>query len=217
MRILLAVAARQGGVITRSQLAEHGVSEDRAERLVRRGEWQRVIGGVYRVYPARDDLDLLRGAVSALPAVVSHGSAGYLLGVIERPPPRPVVTVPPSATHRYPEVVVRRSPYLLDAHLGTAAGLPATTVARTLVDLAVDLEPVRWRETAGRALQARRTTKEELARVAELLCGRGRRGSTSVRKLLEDELADASVLERRAYRTLVAFGLPEPVREFPIP
>lgn len=217
MRTLLALAARQGGVIVRSQLSEHDVGEDRAERLVRRGEWQRVIGGVYRVYPARDDLDRLKAAVSALPAVVSHGSAGHLLGLVDRPPPRPSVTVPPSATHRYPEVWVRRSPHLPDDHLGSTIGLPTTSVARTLVDLAVDLEPVYWRAVAGRALQARRTTKEAIGAVAALLCGRGRRGSGVVKELLGDEQADASVLERRALRVLASVGLPAPRREFPIP
>lgn len=217
MATLLVLASRQGGVVLRAQLADHGVSPAAANRRVDRGEWQRVSDGVYRVLPPEDDLDLLRSACVALPAVVSHGSAALVHGFVDRPPPRPRVIVPASATHSFPGVDVRRSGGLDASQVTRVDRLPITTPARTLVDLAADLEPVAWGDVADRALGRRKVAASELHRLADLLCGRGRPGSTTIRTYLEDPWLGASRLERRALRLLAEAGLPPPVRELAIP
>lgn len=217
MATLLVLATRQGGVVLRSQLADHGVSPATANRRVDRGEWQRVSDGVYRVLPAEDDLDLLRSACVALPAVVSHGSAALLHGLVDRPPLRPQVIGPASATHAFPGVEVRRSGGLDASQVTSVDRLPITTPARTLVDLATDLEPVAWADVADRAIGRRTVAPSELHRLADLLCGRGRPGSTTIRTYLEDPQLGASRLERHALRLLAEAGLPAPVREFAIP
>lgn len=214
---LLVLATRQGGIVLRSQLAGHGVSPATANRRVAAGEWQRVSDGVYRVLPAEDDVDLLRSACVALPAVVSHGSAALLHGLTDRPPTRPRVIVPASATHEFPGVDVRRSAGLDATQVTTLDGLPITTPARTLFDLAADLEPITWRSIADRALGRRWVTPSEVERLAELLCGRGRPGSSTIRAYLEDPWKGASQLERRALRLLADAGLPSPIREYEIP
>lgn len=218
MASLIALAADQGGVIRIGQLADHGVSASSAQRRVRDGSWQRVQNGVYRVLPARTDLDLLRSAITALDgAVVSHRSAALLLGLTGNAPAQPEVTVRPSTTHSYPEVVVRRTRLMPASHVGELDGLPTTTVARTLVDLAGDLPSGRWIPVADAAIQSRRTTLSAMASVAELICGQGRPGSTTVKTYLTDELAGASALERRAIAVIAWAGLPTPAREYSVP
>lgn len=218
MGSLLALAAGQGGIVLLDQLADHEVSPSAADRRVRRGEWQRIADGVYRVFPAENDLDRLRSACVALPmAIVSHGSAAFLHGLTDRPPPRPVVTVHPRTTHVFPEVDVRRTAKLDATQLTVHDGLPITTEARTLLDLAADLAPVIWDDVADRAIGSGRVSVSEVRELADHLCGRGRPGSTAIRRFLEDPDIGASRLERRAIRLLRDAGLPPPKREFPIP
>lgn len=215
---LLSLAAHQGGVVLRHQAEALGIDGGRLERRVKTGEWQRVAEGAYRVFPASDDLDFLRSAVAILPgAVVSHGSAALMLDLTDRPPRRPQVTVHASTTSRCPNVDVRRSRNLLAEHTEERNGLPVTSPARTLVDLAVDLRPDRWITVADAAIARRRVSSEELAEVASVVCGQGRRGSGTIREFLDDPLAGSSPLERKAVRLIVEARLPVPEREYPLP
>ena len=215
---LLSLAARQGGVILRHQAEALGIDGSRLERRVKKGEWQRIAEGAYRIFPALDDRDHLRSAVAILPgAVVSHGSAALLLDLTDRPPRRPQVTVHASTTSRCPNVDVRRSRNLLAEHTEEQDGLPITTPARTLVDLAVDLLPDRWITVADAAIARRRVSSVQLAEVAAVVCGQGRRGSGTIREFLDDPLAGSSPLERKAIRLIVEARLPTPEREYPLP
>ncbi|HUG08084.1 MAG TPA: type IV toxin-antitoxin system AbiEi family antitoxin domain-containing protein [Acidimicrobiia bacterium] len=135
-RRVLELAAQQGGYIRRDQLIAQGLSTSAIDRRVNEGVISKVIPGIYQVIPTSDHIDLMRGAVLALPdAVVSHQSAAHLLRFPRSPVLVPTVVVPSHTTHRFPGVMVRRCNDLIDADLVEVGGLLVTSVPRTLFAL----------------------------------------------------------------------------------
>jgi len=96
-------------------------------------------------------------------------------------------------------------------------GVPVTTVARTIVDLAGVLHPGRTERAFDNALARGLTTVVAVREVATELCASGRGGSALMHRLL-DERADGYVapesgLEARFLSIVRAAGLPEPLRQ----
>ena len=97
--------------MTTAQCMRAGMSADRVEHLVRRGEWRRLHRGVMVTH--NGPLTWRVRAVAALlyagaGAALSHGSAAYVHGLVDRPP-------------RLVEVSVRR-PRQVTATPGCASG-----------------------------------------------------------------------------------------------
>jgi hypothetical protein len=218
---MVRLAAEQGGYVRRDQLISQGVPPTTIDRRVREGELTPVVPGVYLVFPPRDDTDLLRGAVLALPeAVVSHQSAAHLHRFPRLPERSPTVVVPSHTTHRFPHVTVRRCSDLLAAEITDVNGLPVTNVPRTLFDLS---RLLRFREfdAIGESLViAKMMTLEEFDETTERLARRGKGGSRHARLFLEirsGHESNATVLERKGRAVLSGGGLPEPEAQYPIP
>lgn len=215
------LAARQGGYVARAQLQRKGMSDKAIDWRVQTGELEVVSDGVYRVFHSTDHTDLLRGAILTLPdAIVSHQSAAHLLELPRLPTLEPTVTVASRTTHHFPEVNVRRCDDVHPTHVTQTAGLPVTTVARTLFDLSGILEYRKFDEIAEAAVLGSRVELRHLQRISDELSRRGKRGSSAMKTFLEQRLgqdAGATPLERRGRRVLVAGGLPLPVAQLPIP
>ena len=113
--------------------------------------------------------------------------------------------------------VLRRTCDLPDHHVGTVEGIPGTSPARTIFDLAGVLHPGRTERALDNALARRLTTVAALGEVAERLCGRGRQGSTVMRRLLaardDSYVAPESGLEARFLSIVRTAGLPPPLRQ----
>lgn len=214
--LAMRLAASQGGVLTRSQAIDLGHTPGSIDRRIRTARWEVVGRGVYRLLPALDERDVLQGALVALPdAVVSHTSAARLLRLEGVPAGPPTLTVVHRTTHVFEGAVVRRSTAGIPGeHRVVADSLAATTVARTIVDLAADMIPQAWDKVAQSAIVGGRCTLAQIAAVAEVVCGRGRPGSTLVRDLLVNELASLSTLERKAAAILLPLGA---VAQYPAP
>lgn len=213
---VLRLAARQGGVVTRAQALDLGLTPDAIRHRLRTGAWDRIGKGVYRLLPAEDEREFLAAAVATLPdAVVSHTSAARLHALEGVPARLPTVTVVASTTHRFDGVVVRRSIVgVPDAQRVVVDRLPTTTVARTIVDLAADLHPPVWEEVAQSAVVTRRCTIDQIRRVADVVCGQGRPGSVLVGELLADPDATRSQLEQEVAALLAPL---RPEVEYPAP
>ncbi|MHB1536028.1 MAG: type IV toxin-antitoxin system AbiEi family antitoxin domain-containing protein, partial [Acidimicrobiales bacterium] len=87
----------QHGVITRADALSAGLTDRAISGRIHRGEWVRLHAGVYRLAGAPETPEqLILGAVLACgpAAVASHQAAAWLWGLLERPPERPVVTIP---------------------------------------------------------------------------------------------------------------------------
>ena len=144
------LAAEQWGLITTAQARTLGVPAQGVARLTNQGSLERITHGVYRVSGAPPEpLDELRAAWLTLdpsrraaervrdasPAVVSHRSAAALHGLGDLEADLHEFTTHGRKQSRRPDVKLHRG------HLGAREwtvvdGLPVTTVARTVADLA---------------------------------------------------------------------------------
>jgi Transcriptional regulator, AbiEi antitoxin/Protein of unknown function (DUF559) len=132
-RALAEVASAQHGVVTRAQLLNAGVSGDAIHRRVKAGRLISVHRGVFAVghLPPSPHARAMAAVLACGPdAVLSHRSAGALYGLIRYDGPVDV-TAPTNRAHR--GIALHRSRHI---ERTLHYGIPVTTPARTLVDLA---------------------------------------------------------------------------------
>ena len=220
-RQVLDLAARQGGYVTRVQLLELDLSPSAIDRRVNEEDLSLVTPGVYLVIPSDSHVDLLRGAVLALPeAVVSHQSAAHLLRFPTLPELIPTVVVPIHTTHRFPGVTVRRRDDLDSSDIIEVDGLEVTNIPRTLFDLAGILRFKKFDRIGESLVIAGRLELEQFDEITHRLARREKPGSRSARLFLEMRFGDppgATVLERKGRSVLASADLPTPEPQFPIP
>ena len=139
---LAGIAHRSHGVVTRSEALGAGITTAEITRRVRSGALLRVHRGVYRVghrAPSVEATYLAAVRACGDGAVLSGRAAGHLLGLLRGRPPRPEVT---TLLSRRPEGVrIRRTRGFHAEDVTVWRGVPITSVARTLVDLAAVLGP----------------------------------------------------------------------------
>jgi very-short-patch-repair endonuclease len=161
-----AIAGRTYGVVTRAQLLGAGMSSREIHGRLERGELLRVHRGVYRVGHEAPSVEakymaaVLAGGDGAL---LCGAAAAYLLGLIRGEPPEPEIVTPRKC--RVDAVRTRRSNH---GNSTIWKGIPVTSPAQTLVDLAPDLpdeDLARVCHEAGlRHYTKPRQVKEALAR-----------------------------------------------------
>jgi hypothetical protein len=99
-------------------------------------------------------------------------------------------------------------------------GIPATSPARTLVDLAAVMVTSDFEDVLDVALVRGVVTRQTLQRRARLLAHPRRRGSAAVLRLLADRHPDVeearNAWEARMLRLTRALGLPDPVPNHPV-
>jgi hypothetical protein len=164
---------------TTAELLATGRSDEQIRTLVRRGKLVRVNRGFYVQLLRRIDetkapsRELLVNAAAAIRglgprAVVSHHTAALIhgLNLLASAENTVAVTRPPDTGSRTGKPGVRlRSAGLPARHVTAKFGIPVTTVARTVVDLA-RLTPFReGLVVADSALHAKQVTKAELGAV----------------------------------------------------
>ena len=136
---LMERAQRQHGVFTVTDAQSLGVSRGRLRGLARRGEIQQVHRGVYRVTAAAwDQKPRLTAAVLAggAHAVASHSSVAWLLGISGTGHGSPEITLPFGRDPDLTGVRVHRSRGFSADDVHPTAGIPCTSPARTVIDLA---------------------------------------------------------------------------------
>lgn len=215
---LLRLADRQGGVVTRRQALVAGATPRTLASMVRAGMLVRRHPGVYVVTGSeRDHAVLCRAALAALGslgggAFASHRSAAWLLGLVDRPPPRVHVTASIPHSRRLAGVTVHRTTAATPAVM--ASGVRCSAARRTLVDLAADATAAEIGAALDRALAAGLVRVTDLRAVA---AAGGRRGAARVRRSIDSRgIAGGpapSVLESRMARLLTGAGLPRPAAE----
>lgn len=215
---LAELAARQHGVISVRQLRALGLDRSAVDRRLVSGHLHRLHHGVYAVgHRSLTKHGRYLAAVLACGprAVLSHRSAADLLGIRRTASPRIAVTVPRSGVG-VPGVEVHRSSILTPAVVTECDGIPVTSVARTLLDLAAVLFP---RQLAQAVDQAERLQLFDLGAVEEALSrARGRRGARALREAIAAwrprdirseleqrfaELTDRAPFERPQFNVLV--------------
>jgi very-short-patch-repair endonuclease len=209
--VLLAREARkQHGVVTARQAAACGLSSEAITMRLRKGLLQRIHRGVYAVGcgPLTLEARFMAAVLAGGGAFLSHFSAAALLGLRAWEGPPVEVTVVGWATARRPGLRVHRARTLDRRDVGRRAGIPVTTPARTLLDLAAVLSHHALRRTVRQAL-GDRVTEAQLRDV--LTRANGHRGAGALRELVAGGVVPTrSTLEDALLDLLREGGLPQP-------
>lgn len=151
-------------------------------------------------------------------SVVSHLAAAALWGFPGFAEDSMEVSRPRGGTRRPSKLALVHEPSrLLSDHCGVIRGVPVTTPARTVFDLAAAVHPLRAERALDNALGRSLTTPKSLAAVVHDLAERGRPGSALMLRLMAERegsyVPPESGLEARFFSLLRSAGLPLPERQ----
>jgi predicted transcriptional regulator of viral defense system len=135
---LYQIAEDQAGYFTASQAQEAGFSWERLSYYVTTGRFSRVQRGIYRLvqFPASPHEDLFVAWLRIGPeAVISHESALYLYDLSDVLPGEIHVIMPRTGSRRRKGLHLHTNKLNLD-DVTKREGLPVTTPARTIMDVA---------------------------------------------------------------------------------
>jgi hypothetical protein len=211
---IAALAKRQHGIVARGQLTDLGLGRGAIEHRVRCGRLHPLHRGVYAVghRALRREAWWLATVLAAGPgAALSYRSAAELWGMRYGSRARVEVSVPRHrrSTARIEVHVVEMQPDEVTVH----DGIPVTTPARTLLDLAAVVPPQHLKAAFEEAEVRRLTSPTSLdALVAR---HQKRRGTATITRILQEhhdrgQSIPTSLLERRFLALLDAHGLPRP-------
>jgi predicted transcriptional regulator of viral defense system len=137
---LAALGATQWAVFSLPQLADAGLSARAAQARATAGRLHRQYRAVYSLVPrnllTREGIWLAAVLACGPGAVLSHRSAGALHELRAYGGSKIDVTVPTRAARKQPGITIHRSTTLASADIATVRGVPCTSAARTLFDLA---------------------------------------------------------------------------------
>ena len=201
-------------MVARRQLLALGFTPDEIKHRVATGRLHPVSRGVYAV--GRRELSQHGIWMAALlrcgpDAVLSHESAAALWGLRAVRGGPVEVSVPACVKRRAPGLVVHRRATLGPREMARRHGIPTTTPACTLVDLATRLEPDDLEAAVNEADRLDLIDPEQLRRTLDAL--ERRPGLAVLRRLLDRRtftLTD-SKLERRFLPIARAAGLGRPL------
>lgn len=215
-------ALSNGGSITSAEIQALGGSREWLSRREREGWLERCGPSTYRLPGTTSEWHAtLAAACHRLGGVVSHESAAQLHGMPRLRRGMLIVTVPVRRSNRYPGVDVRQKTDLAADQVAWKAGLPVTTPARTIIDLAAHLGVSRLARLVDWTVAQGLTSNETLLGLFADVGRRGKPGTQKLRKVMEDRGGapdrDPSELEWRLVDLIERAGLPSPTREFKAP
>jgi hypothetical protein len=218
-------SSRLAGVVTTAELAAFGTSRGQLQRLVQRGDLLRLARGGYaaaaQVAAQSGDraaehavLATAALAVAGPDTVVSHHSAASIHGLdmLGRSIEGSVaLTRPPASTSRRsgPPGVRLHVAALPAGHVVGRRGLPITSAARTVIDLARTSSFLAGVVVADSALRTKKTAKAELRSVIAA-CPRWPGLQTAREVVAFCDARSESVLESVSRVTFRDQGLPSP-------
>lgn len=212
-RVIAELAERQHGAVARRQLLALGVSSWAIKRRIRTGRLHPVFRGVYAVGHRALSRDgrLMAAALAGGPgAVLSHRSAAELHRLLPRRPGPMHVTAP--TRHRPQPGFLLTESFIAPDEQETIRGVPTTTVARTILDLAAT-EDERTLDRALREAEVNRLADE--TGLQALLTRHGRRRGVATLRCLTGardlDVITRSELEVRFRTFLADHHLPPPV------
>ena len=194
--------------MSRLQLARLGLSPSAIKTRVRAGRLHRIHRSVYAVGHTRlTRKGRFMAAVLACGdgAVLSHRSAAALHGLTREAPVRVDVTRTAGGGRAHPRIAVHRTRRLPDHERTTKDGVPVTTVARTLLDLA-DAVPVE-----GAVARADRGGLLDVDGIHRAIADNpGRHGAKRLLAAVDTPILTRSELEDAFLALVRRAGLPEP-------
>ena len=163
------LAGRQADVLARWQLEDEGWTAGKIDHHVRRHEWRLIHPGVYLLNhapPSRRQL-WFAAALTTRDSVLSHGSAGACYGFYRFDRGYEVVTPPGTGGRRRHGLLVVCRSRMLQPDLTRHGGIPITTAARVLVDLARGLDRKRMGRAFRESIRLGHTSARQVRRTLE--------------------------------------------------
>jgi hypothetical protein len=205
------LARRQHGVVSARQLAEFGFPPRTITRWMQDGKLHRLHRGVYAVGHEALSWDgrCMAAVLANEPAVASHITAGWIWGLLRYKPGTFHLTAP-TRRHRK-ELIVVHFARLGPEEVTTVDGIPVTSPARTVLDLAADKS-----RDAGRLLERANERRLLDRRRFEALAARagGHPGrvkfATALAAYKPETATLRSGLEKRFRDLVLRAGLPAP-------
>jgi very-short-patch-repair endonuclease len=215
------LATKQHGIFSARQIADLGYTHAARQARLTAGRWELLYDGVYRIGGAprtwRGDL-LAACLASPEPAAASHRSAAALEELPAGRTDSIEIMCKRWRRTRHGGLVVHESLVIEDEDLASVDGIPCTSTARTLFDLARKLSPTMLDANIDAALRRGLVTVDELRRTSTRLATKGRPGGlkfrTSVSARTRTTVLPESVPERVLADLLVRQGLPAPLHQF---
>jgi hypothetical protein len=206
------LAAIQHGVVALYQLLQLGFTPQEVKRRVMSGRLHRLHHGVFALgrHEVNDDGTLMAAALACGPAaLVSHRGAAVALELFEFPLHVIEVTVPGLGSRRRPGIRIHRTRRLGPDDRTEVRGIPVTSVARTLLDLAGTIAPRHLRRCYERAQREKELDRAALVRLIER--SRGRRGIGVLRELADYDPEPAARTRSELERLFLDFCREESV------
>ena len=214
-RIVASIARRQHGAVARWQLLAAGISERWIDNRLDKGTLIRAFPGIYRVGHAAPSVEAhYMAAVLACGdgAGLSGVAGARLLRMIHGKAPDPEVTTPKERC--IPGITTRRQRSDLGRDLMKWKGIPVTTPARTLVDLAESFTPDALARALHQADVLHKTTPDDVEAV--LKRRPNTKGAAKLREVLwGDQGRILSKLERAFIKLLKQNNVPLPTTNRP--
>ncbi len=218
---LLATARKQHGLLTTSQFHKAGCPRGALRTMVSQGEIERVRHGVYRLEgsPRTFSQRALAAVIGYEQPVAVGGTAAALLWGWQVTQPSVITLL---SNRRLlvgagqDDVVVRVTSMLGAGDITRVENVPVTGLARTLGDLAVEVEPADYHRLVDSCLSRRRPSLGALDSHLSRMQRRRQAGA----RFLHDVLIPwrgcpkmQSVAESAMLRAVIAAGLPWPVEQ----
>ncbi|MEA2289197.1 MAG: hypothetical protein QOD55_1194 [Solirubrobacteraceae bacterium] len=212
---MAALAARQHGVVARGQLRALGLKGTAIAHRVRAGRLHRVHRGVYAVgHPVLGAHGRWMAAVLACgpTAALSHASAAALWEIRASAGSKIDVTVRTAGGRDRAGLRIHRTPSLSPDETTVLHGIPVTTPARTLLDLAATLPRRRLERALDQADVLRLLDGQSLDAVVRAHAGRAgtARLTTTLDRHHPGTTLTRSELEERMLALCRAGALPRP-------
>ena len=214
------LAQRQYGLFSRKQLRSLCVGDGFIDRRMKSGRWELVASGVFRLkgVPSSWRQSLFAATLYWGPgSAVSHRACAALRGLTGFESQIVECTVPKHRRGGRMGIVHRNR--LDPVDIETFDGLPVTTVARTLIDLASISRRERVEEALDDALSRHLVSILQLRRRLSAIGRSGRPGVRTMRALIAARVGGRvpqSVFETRMLRAIKRAGLPRPEVQFPV-
>jgi very-short-patch-repair endonuclease len=211
-RRIARIAGRQDNVMSREQLLQAGLGRGAIAHRIETGLWQRLHNKVYLLGPAPPTL-MARARAAALAcgadAVVSHRSAAEMFGLL--PDTGGDIHVTVAGRNVAPRAGVRRHRIAAfePGEVTKMSGIPMTSVARTIFDMAATESPREVERAFQEALYRNLVTDRAVSAMLER--NPRRKGARVIRALLRDPRMTRSEKERALLKLIDQAQLPRPL------
>jgi hypothetical protein len=218
-----ALAARQAGTFSRTQALRLGATSGQIRSRLHQRRWRRLRSGVYLLAgspPHRDRDRWVAHLAVGEHSILGHEGAARMHAFTGFGRSPVTLTVDHPAHPRVPGITVHQICDIAPHHRARMRGLPVTTPARTVVDLAVVASPDVISTAVQDLVAGRRLRLNQIGRVLADVTRPGKPRLHVIAELLDalaGEPIPQSVLERGLIDLLVAAAVPVPALQQPFP